>query len=147
MAFFGYILLLSAGEVTYIFILLLMFLLIFKAALHIVENFCNRNGFKELLENLYREFMMMGLISFGMFITITSLLIHYLIRLDRQAVAELSIVSITWRFSDFTQIKVLFTISFFVTFITLSTQEYSFPMKDMTTQIHRFICHFTLRTW
>jgi hypothetical protein len=37
----------------------------FKAGLHILEIYCNRNGFKELLENLYREFMMMGLISFG----------------------------------------------------------------------------------
>ena len=68
MGFFGYILLLTAGEATYIFIALLMFLLIFKAGLHILETFCNRNGFKELLENLYREFMMMGLISFGMLV-------------------------------------------------------------------------------
>lgn len=65
MGFFGTMLILGADDATYIFIALLMFLLIFKAGLHILEIYCNRNGFKELLENLYREFMMMGLISFG----------------------------------------------------------------------------------
>jgi hypothetical protein len=65
MGFFGSMLLLTAEDATYIFIALLMFLLMFKAGLHILEIYCNRNGFKELLENLYREFMMMGLISFG----------------------------------------------------------------------------------
>ena len=65
MGFFGYMLLLTAGEATYIFIALLMALLVFKAGLHILEIHCHRNGFKELLDNLYREFMMMGLISFG----------------------------------------------------------------------------------
>jgi hypothetical protein len=68
MGFFGSMLLLTAEDATYIFIALLMFLLIFKAGLHILEIYCNRNGFKELLENLYREFMMMGLISFGSFL-------------------------------------------------------------------------------
>ena len=65
MGFFGEIIVLEAQQTTYVFIALLMFLLIFKAVLHIIEMYCNRNGFKDLLENLYREFMMMGLISFG----------------------------------------------------------------------------------
>lgn len=72
MGFFGTMLILSAADATYIFIALLMFLLIFKAGLHILEIYCNRNGFKELLENLYREFMMMGLISFGKWCLILS---------------------------------------------------------------------------
>ena len=63
--FFGSIILLEATEGTYMFIALLMFLLIFKAGLHILELYCDRNGFNELLENLYREFMIMGFISFG----------------------------------------------------------------------------------
>ena len=65
MGFFGAMLELSAAEATYIFIALLMFILVFKAGLHILEVYCEKNGFRELLENLYREFMIMGLISFG----------------------------------------------------------------------------------
>lgn len=65
MGFFGQILLLDALDGSYFFIALLFFLLIFKAGLHIMELYCDKNGFKELLENLYREFMLMGFISFG----------------------------------------------------------------------------------
>ena len=65
MGFFGEIILLNALDGTYVFVALLMFLLVFKAGLHILEMTCERNGFKELLENLYREFMIMGFISFG----------------------------------------------------------------------------------
>lgn len=65
MGFFGEILLLDATDGTYMFVGLLMFLLTFKAGLHILELYCDRNGFKDLLENLYREFMIMGFISFG----------------------------------------------------------------------------------
>jgi hypothetical protein len=65
MGFFGEILLLNALDGSYMFIGLLFFLLIFKSLLHILELYCAKNGFKELLENLYREFMLMGFISFG----------------------------------------------------------------------------------
>ena len=65
MGFFGEIILLTALDGTYTFVALVMFLLIFKAGLHILEIYCDRSGFKELLENLYREFMIMGIISFG----------------------------------------------------------------------------------
>jgi hypothetical protein len=65
MSFFGSLITLSAGRTTVIFIILLLVLLAFKSGLHILEVVSDRNGFRELLENLYREFMIMGLVSFG----------------------------------------------------------------------------------
>jgi hypothetical protein len=65
MSFFGALVTLSAGRTTVIFIILLLVLLLFKSGLHILEVVSDRNGFRELLENLYREFMIMGLVSFG----------------------------------------------------------------------------------
>jgi hypothetical protein len=68
MTFFGSFILLSTGKTTVIFVILVLVLLLFKAGLHILEVVSDRNGFRELLENLYREFMIMGLVSFGWYL-------------------------------------------------------------------------------
>jgi hypothetical protein len=56
----------TSGHV--VFICVLVFLLIFEAGLHALESYCNKNGFKGLMQKLIREFMVMGLLSFGTYI-------------------------------------------------------------------------------
>jgi len=41
---------------------------LFSVVLHAAESFCHRNGLHGLIRKLYKEFMILGLISFTIFI-------------------------------------------------------------------------------
>lgn len=65
MAIFDQILYIRSESGTIVFISVLFFLLIFEAILHFIEKFGKEHGFEGLVEKLYREFMILGVISFG----------------------------------------------------------------------------------
>ncbi|KAJ1416364.1 hypothetical protein B484DRAFT_434534, partial [Ochromonadaceae sp. CCMP2298] len=51
-----------------VFISLLVFLMMLEGALHLLEAACQHRGLHGLIKKLYREFMIMGFISFGIFL-------------------------------------------------------------------------------
>ena len=65
---FGGLVEIRSDSGTIVLIAVSIFLLIFDASLHKLEAYCHRNGFKGLAEKLIREFMVMGLLSFGTYI-------------------------------------------------------------------------------
>eukprot|EP01033_Poteriospumella_lacustris_P003365 gene3365-2488_t len=65
MSVFGEILFLSNVSGTIVFVAVMIFLTIFEALLHSVEVECSKRGYKGLIKKLYREFMIMGFISFA----------------------------------------------------------------------------------
>lgn len=64
----GALLELHSGSGSLVFIIVLILLLAAEGALHSLEAYCEKNGFKGLLQKLIREFMMMGLLSFSTYI-------------------------------------------------------------------------------
>jgi len=64
-AVFGDILILDNQSGTIVFISVLVVLSIFDGLLHMFEVECEKRGFKGLIKKLYREFLTMGFISFG----------------------------------------------------------------------------------
>jgi hypothetical protein len=65
MAVFDQILYIKCESGTIVFISVLFFLLIFESLLHYIEKIGKNHGFEGLVEKLYREFMILGVISFG----------------------------------------------------------------------------------
>lgn len=65
MAVFGEILVLYHVPGTTVFVAVMLFLSIFEGLLHYLEVECTKRGFKGLIKKLYREFMIMGFISFA----------------------------------------------------------------------------------
>jgi hypothetical protein len=65
MSVFGEILFLSNVSGTIVFVAVMIFLTIFEALLHSIEVECAKRGYKGLIKKLYREFMIMGFISFA----------------------------------------------------------------------------------
>jgi len=68
MAVFGKILYLPNVSGAIVFIMVLVVFTLFEGFLHIVEVECNKRGLKGLIKKLYREFMIMGFISFAILI-------------------------------------------------------------------------------
>jgi len=68
MAILGTALSLSNQAGTIVFIGVLIFLMMFEGVLHVAESACNKRGLHGLIKKLYREFMIMGLISFAIFL-------------------------------------------------------------------------------
>eukprot|EP01040_Poterioochromonas_malhamensis_P012225 gene12225-13368_t len=75
MALFGTILSLSNDSGTIVFVTVMIFLTFFEAGLHYLEKVGGKLGYKALIMKLYREFMILGFISFALQIlsTVTQL--------------------------------------------------------------------------
>eukprot|EP01031_Cornospumella_fuschlensis_P031516 gene31516-38091_t len=65
MAIFGKLLYLYNVQVVVVFISVLFVLMLFEGFVHVLEVECTKRGFKALIKKLYREFMIMGFISFA----------------------------------------------------------------------------------
>eukprot|EP01038_Epipyxis_sp_PR26KG_P005998 gene5998-8260_t len=68
MAIFGSIGTLKHESATIVFIAVMIFLVLVEGSLHLAEQACSKRGYRGLIKKLYREFMIMGFISFAIFI-------------------------------------------------------------------------------
>lgn len=68
MVLFGQLVELRAGSGSLVFIVVLVFLLVFEGIIQQIEKLSDKYGFHMLVQKLFREFMIMGFVSFGTYI-------------------------------------------------------------------------------
>jgi hypothetical protein len=77
MSIFGSAIALDIRTTTIVFILVLLLFLGFEGVLEVVEHACHHHKLDGLVKKLYKEFMIMGLVSFAIFlVSETNQLIH-----------------------------------------------------------------------